>query len=86
MDVVDSRGEPITEQFLTMWRELREQDKTLTGLSWRWVLGYRSTFNSLVLVAQGLPCSTTQIDGNHYMKAESAPGVVLATFELYYTR
>jgi len=86
MDVLDSKGEIVTDQFLARWKELRERNKTVSGISWRWVLGYRSTFDTMVLVAQGLPCSTTQIDGSQYMKAESAPGVVLATFELLYER
>jgi len=86
MDVLDSKGEIVTDQFLARWKELRESNKTVSGISWRWVLGYRSTFDTMVLVAQGLPCSTTQIDGSQYMKAESAPGVVLATFELLYER
>jgi len=86
MDVQDSKGEVVTEQFLARWKEIKEKEKAVSGLSWRWVLGYRSTFDSLVLVAQGLPCSTTAIEGSQFMKSESAPGVVLATYELLYTR
>jgi len=86
MEVQDSKGETVTELFLTRWRELREKDKSITSISWRWVLGWRSTFDTMTLVAQGLPCSTTQIDGSQAMKAESCPGVVLATYELYYAR
>jgi len=86
MDVQDGRGEIVTDQFLTRWRDLVKADKKLTGLSWRWVLGYRSTYDTCVLIAQGLPCSTKQIEGSQYLKAESAPGVVLATYELSYNR
>jgi len=86
MDVQDGRGEIVTEQFLARWRELNSKDEKMAGLSWRWVLGYRSTFDTCVLIAQGLPCSTKRIDGSQYMKAESTPGVVLATYELLYNR
>ncbi len=83
IDVVNSEGEVLTEQFLA---KLEVHKKQVTefplGIVWRWVLGANDSSDQLKLITQALPCSLAHVDANPILHEEHTRGIFVAELPL----
>ncbi len=85
LDILNSKGEPVTEEFLINMDLYRRRDPAKgSGIVWRWLVDCDDATDTLCLMIQALPCDLKKIKATPGLREDITKGIVVAIFPIHY--